>query len=121
MASTTRPFAPIENKTITYSASAAEQHVTFVTLVSNFGSGGSLQGSNGSFPNVLYVDNTTGQSIFVQASPSGAPVTATAAASTEVRTNTMVCLDVGQNDYISIIPGASATGNVYLKRGIGAI
>lgn len=115
MARNIRSFSPIENKTITYAASTASQNVQFTTKVS-LGST-FLQGSSSAFPNVIRVDNQTDKAIFVTSQAGSAPTAAVT--DFEVKAGTISeIIDVGQNDFVAVIPASSATGTVYIARGL---
>lgn len=116
MSRTVKPFVPLENKTLTFAASAVEQHSTFTTTIS-LGST-FVQGSSVYFPNVVKIDNQTDKPIFVKASPSAVGTTALTT-DYEVKNGVQVTIDVGQNDYLSVLPSAACTGSVYLARGLG--
>lgn len=119
MSRTIKVFSPIENKTITYAASAAEQHVTYTSTISLGAT--FLQGSSSYFPDVLEIDNQTDKPIAVKASASAVGTAAVFTTDFEVKNGDKRYINVGQNDYISVIPSASATGAIYLARGIGGV
>lgn len=115
-----RAFAPIENKTQTYAASAVAQNSVFTTKLQLGNGSVFLQDSSSVFPNNIQVDNQTGVAIFVKASLSTAVVAATVN-DYEVKAGDIKTIDVGQFDNIQVLPSASATGSVYIKRGIGGL
>lgn len=117
MARTQKAFAPLENKTITWAAASNSQSAQFTTTVSL---GGTFSaGSSTYFPNVLKIDNQTDKPVFVASQAGSAPTAATT--DFQVNPDSVAYIDVGQKDYVAVIPSASATGSVYLARGLGGI
>lgn len=113
-----KAFTPLENKTITWTAAANSQAVTFTTQVQLGNGSVFLQGSSAYFPSSLKIDNQTGVSVFVAHKAGSDPTAAT----TDYEVNAdspPVIIDIGQDDHVAVIPGASATGSVYLSRGLG--
>ena len=117
MSRTVRAFAPLENKTITWAAASNSQSVQFTTTVNTFGGATSALGTSTYFPNTLVVNNATAVAVFVKSQAGSAPTAATT--DFEVPAGQSYSIDVGQNDYVAVIPSASATGSVYLSRGLG--
>jgi hypothetical protein len=118
MSRTPKAFAPYENKTQTYAASAVAQSSTWTVQV-QLGNGTVFaQGSSAVYPNTLIVDNQTDKAVFVK---SGVGAQTAATTDVEVKSGTVVTLDIGQADTTNVLPQASCTGTVYLKRGLGGI
>lgn len=114
-----RVFSPLENKTITYAAETAAKNTTFTVTISTFGTGTSPYGTNSYFPSALRIRNETDKPIFVKASPVASSTAATTA-DFEVPSGATEFIEVGQFDFVSVIPLSSATGNIYLARGNGS-
>lgn len=121
MARTLRAFVSLQNKTLTYAAETAAKNTTFTTTVSVTGGVTPAYGTSTYFPNVLKVDNQTDKPIALKASLSADATAAVFATDLQIKNGTSVTIDVGQYDYISIIPSASATGSVYFARGLGGL
>lgn len=122
MAQTQRPFMPVQGLVTTFAAGTTAQSVTFTTQINPAGATvvlttPFLQGSTLVFPSTLQIDNQTNVAIFVLASPLASSTTATAANGYEIKAGDVRSIDVGQNDFVSVFPSASATGPVYLRRG----
>jgi hypothetical protein len=116
MSRSIKNFAPYENKTITWAAASNSQNVQFTTKVS-LGST-FIQDSSDYFPNTLRVVNNTGGAVFLKTGTGSAPTAATT--DLEIPAGVVpVDIDIGQADYVAVIPVGSATGSVYLSRGLG--
>jgi hypothetical protein len=119
MARTLRAFAPIQNLSQVYAASAVAQSSTWTITVPYQAGNTFLQGSSAVFPNNLIVDNQTDKSVFVK---SGVGAQTAATTDVEVKAGTLITIDIGAfADTTNVLPQAACTGTVYLKRGLGGI
>lgn len=118
MARTLRAFAPIENTSQVYAASAVAQSSTWTITVPYQTGNTFLQGSSAVFPNNLVVDNQTDKSVFVK---SGVGAQTAATTDFEVKAGDIRQIDIGQSDTTNVLPQAACTGTVYLKRGLGGL
>lgn len=111
MSRTIRNFIPIENKTIVYAASAASANVQFVTNVSF---------DPVVLPDSIEIMNGLTVDVFVAWGTTNG-VVATVAGSYHVGAGVDKIISIGSpNAWVAVIPASSATGNVYISRGIGS-
>ena len=102
-------FFPIENKTITFAASAASANIEFITTFPN--------SSPAIYPSTLEVTNRLSVDAFIAWGTSNA-IAATVAGSYHVAPNSTKIIEIGSaNTWVAAIPASSATGSVYLAKG----
>ena len=116
MSRSLRNFVSLENKKITWAAAANSQSVQFTTTVSTMGGGVALQGTSTYLPSSLAINNNTTVPVFVSVGFGSATAATT---DYEIAVGMKEVIDIGQADFVAIIPESTTTGSVYLGRGLG--